>query len=269
MNATKFYQSKESGLLYNSLIEDKSGAWLISYDKPAAPFFVSCGFINAHYQRTQTPQKYEEYANVTNYSSAQKRRLLFISGLLSDERCITDKSTRRRKVKEASVTYGVTEKAIYRIYYRYLATRIITAKKERTPIAHPDYDWAIRTFYFSSKRMSLRSAYETMLLTKYIDSNGDLLPDYPSWRSFERYYYSRGYNKDPAKLIAREGKSKYQRDFRPITGSVMGWKAAIGSYQMDATQADIFLVSRVDRESVVGRPQCKALGKYGTKKEKK
>ena len=49
MTEAKFYQSIESGGLYNLLIEDPAGAWLISYERPAAPFFVSwdllCGVI--------------------------------------------------------------------------------------------------------------------------------------------------------------------------------------------------------------------------------
>ena len=254
MMAAKFYQSIESGSFFNSLIEDEAGVWMISYERPTAPFFVSWRLVETQYQRAQTPRQYEEYASRTNYNKAQRHRLSLISELLSDDRCIKDKSLRKRKVREASISHGVTEKAVYRVYYRYLATRILTAKKKRELAARPDFDWAIRTFYFSSKRMSLRAAYETMLLAKYVDSNGDLIGNYPSWRSFERYYYSRGYNRDPAKLVAREGRSKYQRDFRPLSGSVMGWKAAVGSYQMDATQADIFLVSRVDRGTVVGRP---------------
>src|SRR5699024_651903 len=32
------------------------------------------------------------------------------------------------------------------------------------------------------------------------------------------------------------------------------WKNRIGAYQMDATQADIYLVSRLDRKAVIGRP---------------
>ena len=193
--AAKFYQSIESGSLFNSLIEDEAGVWMISYDRPAAPFFVSWRIMEAQYERAQTPRQYEEYTSRTNYNKAQKRRLNIISNLLADERCIKDKSLRKRKVREASVEHGVTEKAVYRVYYRYLATRILTAKKERGPVIRSDFDWAIRTFYFSSKRMSLRAAYETMLLAKYVDSNGDLIGNYPSWRSFERYYYSRGYNR--------------------------------------------------------------------------
>ena len=142
--AAKFYQSIESGSLFNSLIEDEAGVWMISYERPAAPFFVSWRLMEAQYERAQTPQQYEEYANKTIYNKAQSRRLSLISRLLSDERCIKDKSLRKRKVREASIEHGITEKAVYRVYYRYLATRILTAKKERGPVIRSDFDWAIR-----------------------------------------------------------------------------------------------------------------------------
>lgn len=32
------------------------------------------------------------------------------------------------------------------------------------------------------------------------------------------------------------------------------WKHRIGSYQMDATQADLYLVSSFDRSLIIGRP---------------
>lgn len=45
--AAKFYQSIESGSLFNSLIEDEAGVWMISYERPAAPFFVSWRLMKA------------------------------------------------------------------------------------------------------------------------------------------------------------------------------------------------------------------------------
>ena len=48
--------------------------------------------------------------------------------------------------------------------------------------------------------------------------------------------------------------TNYQRNERPIFGSLSDWRNVPGSYQMDATQADIYLVSRQDRSKVIGRP---------------
>ncbi len=53
--------------------------------------------------------------------------------------------------------------------------------------------------------------------------------------------------------IARNGLSDYQRNKRPLFGSVSEWKNRIGAYQMDATQADLYLVSRLDRKAVIGK----------------
>ena len=98
---------------------------------------------------------------------------------------------------------------------------------------------AIRRYYYGSKRLSLRAAYEMMMLEDYVGHNGEFDSDAPTWSQFRHYYYDKGYHKNPQKVIAREGLTKYQRDHRPAWGSSAGWRPQPGSYQMDATQADI------------------------------
>ena len=93
-----------------------------------------------------------------------------------------------------------------------------------------------------------------MLVRPFSDENGQLLSKAPSWHSFQRYFYSHGYHKKPEKIISREGLSYYQRNCRPAFGSASEWRSCPGSYQMDATEADIYLVSRFDRSQVIGRP---------------
>ena len=93
-----------------------------------------------------------------------------------------------------------------------------------------------------------------MLVQKYTDSSGKLLENIPSWSSFRNYFYSRNYHKQPQKAISRTGLTNYQRNERPVFGSSSDWRRDPGSYQMDATQADIYLVSRHDRSKVIGRP---------------
>ena len=249
-----FYEARASGRLFNLLLKEDAGGWLISYDEPAAPFLVHWPALGEQFIRAQTPPEYEKYTCDAASTPARKYRLEMISPLLADNTCITDKKTRKAKAQEIAEKYAVSIRRVLRVYYRYLATRVLTAEKRRSPVDKPDFDWAIRTFYYSSKRLSLRAAYESMLLAKYSDPKGGLKDHYPSWRSFERYYYARGYNRDPGRFIAREGKSAYERNRRPIRGTVKGWRTSVGSYQMDATQADIYLVSRSDRSTVIGRP---------------
>lgn len=141
-----------------------------------------------------------------------------------------------------------------RLYYRYLATELVAFSKNRESTVNNTYEWAIKTLYFSAKKFSLRATYDMMLIQKYTDPNGKLIENIPSWSSFRNHFYSRGYHKQPRKVISRSGLTNYQRKEHPVFGSAAAWRNVPGSYQIDATQADIYLVSRYDRSRVIGRP---------------
>ena len=187
---------------------------------------------------------------------AQATRLQMIQPLLNCEDCISDKSLRYRMAAEAAQQHQTTTRRILHLYYRYLATGRVTAKKRTLQVSKSNHmiEQSIRRYYYGAKRLSLRAAYEMMLLEDYVGPDGQLDSDAPTWSQFRHYYYDKGYHKDPQKIIAREGLTKYQRDHRPAWGTSAGWRPQPGSYQMDATQADIYLVSRQDRSIVVGRP---------------
>lgn len=186
---------------------------------------------------------------------AQEARLQMIQSLLDCDNCISDKSLRYRMATEAAKQNQTTARRILRLYYRYLATGQLTKKRtQQTSKSNQMIERAIRRYYFGAKRLSLRSAYEMMLLEDYVGPEGGIDSDAPTWSQFRHYYYGHSLHKDPQKIIAREGLTKYQRDHRPAWGTSSGWRPQPGSYQMDATQADIYLVSRQDRSIVVGRP---------------
>lgn len=241
---------ERNGEICRVLMRNVDGIWLISHQAPAAPFVVSPEEF-CDWNRIPMPDTYRLSAKLT---SSQEARLRLIQPLLEDSRCITDKPYRLSIAKEIAEREGTTPRRLLRMYYRYLATGTLTEQKGRIPQSNPDYDWAIRTFYFSAKKLSLRAAYDMMLVQRYTDVNGCLQLKVPSWSSFQHYFYSRNYHKQPQKAISREGLTYYQRNLRPAFGSASGWRESAGSYQMDATQADIYLVSRFDRSTVVGRP---------------
>lgn len=245
---------QRAGEVFRVLLELPEGSWIISYDEPVAPLFVSLADAGS-LERIPTPETFLAEFNRQDRSPAETAKLALIQPLLKDEVCITDRKTRLRVAKDISAESGHGQKTILRNYYRYLATGALTARrKPSTPQRNPDFDWAIQKFYFSSKRLSLRASYEMMLVQRFSDVNGQLLPDAPTWPSFRHYYYSRNYNKQPQKVIAREGLSHYQRNCRPIFGTASQWRPVPGAFQMDATQADIYLVSSLDRSIVIGRP---------------
>lgn len=238
---------------YRVLREEEAGCWLISYDDPRAPFLADTTTMEG-YQRIETPESFMIYWNKSEFSSAEKERLALIRPLLDDEKCISEKRHRLVVAKACAASGDSTVRRVLRVYYRRLATGILVENKARKAKSEPNFDWAIRTFYFSSKRFSLRAAYEMMLVQRYTSEEGAFVDDLPSWPSFQHYYYRRGYHKQPQKIISREGLSNYQRNHRPMYGSSAAWRDTIGTYQMDATEADIYLVSRFDRSVVIGRP---------------
>lgn len=240
---------KRSGAIYRVLIETPAGCWLIDCNGPSPPFFeVSLD----RYERVPAPNSWMEEHTIT---PAQEVRLRMIQPLIDCDDCIPDKSLRYKIAAEAAQLYQTTTRRILRLYYRYLATGQLTKKRtQQTSKSNQMIERAIRRYYFGAKRLSLRSAYEMMLLEDYVGQDGEMDSDAPTWSQFRHYYYGHSLHKDPQKIIAREGLTKYQRDHRPAWGTSSGWRTQPGSYQMDATQADIYLVSRKDRSVVVGRP---------------
>ena len=128
----------------------------------------------------------------------------------------------------------------------------LTRSKPRESVRKPDYEAAIRKYYFSAKRNSLRTAYELYILENYTNK-GVLADEIPSWSSF-RLYYFRHFRGDPQREIAREGLTAYQRNNRPLYGSAMQYRESVRCYQVDETQGDIYLVSKWERSKVIGRP---------------
>lgn len=242
-----------NGEIYRILLENKDTFWLISFENPMErPFCIAASELDS-FQRVPMPQNFapEEH----NLSSAAQQRLALIQPLLDrNMEAIIDRKLRLSIAKDIAKQQNTTPRRVLRLYYRYLATGQVAFSKNREVTVNDTYEWAIKTLYFSAKKFSLRATYDMMLVQKYTDSTGKLLENIPSWSSFRNYFYSRNYHKQPRKTIARSGLTNYQRNERPVFGSASEWRSVPGSYQMDATQADIYLVSRHDRSKMIGRP---------------
>ena len=171
---------------------------------------------------------------------------------LEDDRCITDEAHRTEVFAAIAREHNTTARRLRRLYHAYLARGSLTRSKPRESVRRPDYEAAIRKYYFSAKRNSLRTAYELFILDSYTNK-GVLADEIPSWSSF-RLYYFRHFKGDPQKEIAREGLTAYQRNNRPLYGSAMQYRESVGCYQVDETQGDIYLASKWDRSKVIGRP---------------
>lgn len=125
---------------------------------------------------------------------------------------------------------------------------------------------AIAKYYNTPKKNSLTSAYEQMAKEYYkddirYDKNGVmksiLKPIYeiPTLTQF-RYWHQREHQKNVKKTITlREGEKNFALKHRAITGTSQMETIGPGSrYQIDATIADVYLVSKYNRTWIIGRP---------------
>ncbi len=248
---------KINGELFRRLLDLGHGTWVISYDEPGPPRYIENGLLESC-ERADMPEDYRIALEQERYlTKAGLKRLTLIEPLLEDSNCIMDKKSRSDIAKRIAKENETTKRRVLRIYYRYLARNVLLEKRHRERKEgenEKNFAWAIRKFYFSAKRMSLRDTYDHMLASRYMTPEGRLMDTAPSWYSFEHYYYRHGYNRSIKCSVSRGGLSNYQRNERPLYGATMQWKDGIGAFQMDATEADIYLVSRFDRTAVVGRP---------------
>lgn len=247
-----------SGEVFKVVLKENNGAWLVSYENPCMPKFVSEQELRA-YPIIEPPEEYLKYIDKQkNLTDGQRKRLHIIAELVDSEIYITDKKIRNQKVKEIADREQTTVRRIQKLYFRHLAGRSLVEERQipEKPQTQEqkDFTWAVDTFYYSAKKMSLRSAYDLMLLSRYTDQDGHLMENHPSWHSFRHFFYEGGYHAKSRNTIARNGLTDYQRNKRPLFGTAMDWKDKIGAFQMDATQADIYLVSRLDKSAVIGRP---------------
>lgn len=122
---------------------------------------------------------------------------------------------------------------------------------------------AIEKYYLTSKQNSLTAAYKFMVREFYVANiyyeNGvekELLKneeDLPTLTQF-KYWYQKEYNA-PEVLIARKGEKRFNKDHRAVLNTSQSEVFGPGSrYQIDATIADVYLVSEVNRNWIIGRP---------------
>lgn len=140
------------------------------------------------------------------------------------------------------------------LYLAYQRMEVLapTAQREKRELTQDEknFRWALNKFYYTQRKHSLVTAYNLMLKAKYTDGTGQLLSEYPPFHRF-KYFYQKTRETQTA-LISREGKTAYQRDSRPLLGTVQDFAPAVGTAMLDSTICDIYLVN--DSKQLVGRP---------------
>jgi len=121
---------------------------------------------------------------------------------------------------------------------------------------------ATNKYYRTSQKKPLRQVYRLMLADFYsvtvqessqiekIIRSSDSIP------SFQQYYYWFKKNEDTALDIkSRDGAKEYELKHRPLLGNSTLEAPGPGfRFQIDATTADIYIVSELERSQIIGRP---------------
>ncbi|SMC18172.1 Mu transposase, C-terminal [Andreprevotia lacus DSM 23236] len=125
---------------------------------------------------------------------------------------------------------------------------------------------AIQRYYAGERKRSLVDAYDDMIRQFFLDQHRDAETGevhhrfkdgaedgQPTFAQFN-YWYEKQFSRFAIKR-ARVGAKIYDKDLRGILGSSTARETGPGSrYQIDATIADVYLVSRLDRKKIIGRP---------------
>ncbi len=123
----------------------------------------------------------------------------------------------------------------------------------------------IKKFYLTPDKYSLAEAYR-QTIDEYFSIDTETLPNgvevpilppadkLPSPRQFQ-YWYKNYYRKPDEEKKARLGETKYNLNHRLLYNHSTSMSFGPGSlYQIDATIADVYLVSSFTRNKIIGRP---------------
>lgn len=121
---------------------------------------------------------------------------------------------------------------------------------------------ALNKYYYNASKKSLKLTYELMLRDYFSKENrienGISLPiiksieEIPTFGQF-RYWLEK--ERDIKKEISsRQSPKKYDQNHRGIIGDSTTEALGPGYYEIDATVGDIYLVSRYNRDWIIGRP---------------
>jgi len=122
---------------------------------------------------------------------------------------------------------------------------------------------SLEKYYLTSKKNQLTDAYKMMVKEFYAKDiyfeNGiekviiEEQEKIPSIRQY-RYWYEKEYTISES-IIARKGRKKFNKDHRAVLNNSLSEVYGPGSrYQIDATVGDVYLVSKYNRNWIIGRP---------------
>jgi len=225
--------------------------------------------------------KTDKFMDINNFEitdeMAQKRDFNYevICYLFSNspEYEIYYKKSRKSVIDKTIEVYGISESSIKRIWCSYLKSGKITQSlipktnncgargkervHERGEFVVDDkikkiFKEGINKYYNTKKKNNKRMCYE-LIIRDYLKSNPN--SKIPSLKQF--YYWFAKITKDDKRneIAKRYGDRIYQQTGRAIIGNSIQDTLGPGElYQIDSTILDVYLVSKMNRNLIIGRP---------------
>ncbi|WP_018416535.1 Mu transposase C-terminal domain-containing protein [Teredinibacter turnerae] len=220
--------------------------------------------------------------------SVQKKAWAAIKDVVRSEPAIYRRNTRGALLKQVLEDSGATKQTVYRWLRRYWQFgmcenalsgrydlcgglgkpktfkdkrngRVRTRSQgEGVPVTDSTkvlFRTILESFYFNENKYEFDYAYNQLLIAygvKIPASPEDII-NVPTERQF-KYFLQKEYT--PIEVTRkREGEINYLKDFSPSLGTSTAEVPGPGYlYQIDATIADVYLVSEQDRSEIIGRP---------------
>ncbi|MBF7695299.1 DDE-type integrase/transposase/recombinase [Acinetobacter rathckeae] len=171
--------------------------------------------IRRYWQRGQTPN-----ALLPDYRN---------SGAKGQKRIPKDKKLGRPRIYNSEQGINVTED-IEKLFYRTIKLFFLKDNQHTLPFVYRKFQTAYKNLYPDT-----------------------IEADIPTIWQF-KYYYEKEFKKIES-IKARISTSNYRKDYRPLQSTSNAQALGPGArYEIDATIADIYLVSNSNPESIVGRP---------------
>lgn len=138
-----------------------------------------------------------------------------------------------------------------------------TCSKILTETDIENFEKYYEDYYLSNERFSLHEVYDKMIRGEYSEKKADgsgieQVISYghgeaPTFRQFQ-YWHLKNRDRN-LETVERGGESKLNLKERATTGKAdFGMQGPGAQYQIDATIADVYLVSRFNRANIIGRP---------------
>ena len=199
----------------------------------------------------------------TSQTAIMNKRFTMIAAILP---VIENKQKRAEQMKAAAKRYGVSIVTIRTYLCRYLVSQsknglvIFYDESKEEEAVHEvkeltkdqkNMRWALNKFYYNTKKNSLNHAYINLLKEKYLDENGVLLEEHPSFYQFR--YFFRKTRDCQNEIISRYGLNYFKKNERLCVGDgVRAFATGIGMGMLDSTICDLYLVNEAGE--VIGRP---------------